>query len=62
VLGGGGGTMDGRETRGLLFATGLTAGLNAALAAALAPVLAVSPVAGLPGVVFNGADFAVVKG
>ena len=54
--------MDGRETRGLLFATGLTAGLNAALAAALAPVLAVSPVAGLPGVVFNGADFAVVKG
>ena len=59
MLGGGGGTMDGLDTRGLVFA----AGLATALVAALAPLLAESPAAGLAGdAVFTGADFVVVKG
>lgn len=63
MLGGGGGTMDGLDTRGLVFATGLAAGLATALVAALAPLLAESPAAGLAGdAVFTGADFVVVKG
>ena len=55
--------MDGLDTRGLVFATGLAAGLATALVAALAPLLAESPAAGLAGVaVFTGADVVVDKG
>lgn len=59
--------MDGLDTRGLVFATGLAAGLATALVAALAPLLAPllaeSPAAGLAGVaVFTGADVVVDKG
>ncbi len=55
--------MDGLDTRGLVFATGLAAGPTTALAAALTPVLVESPAAGLAGdAVFTRADFAEVKG